>query len=347
MSDFLPVIQNQNALLLKLRRLTAGKDEVHRLRLYVSWLDQNGALWWQPDLATYRDFLLKDYTGRDGQPLAATSVRVHLASVRGHYQSLLRDNNVRQWFYNQCPPDLSPSDKKASVDEVMQRIANAIDAQHAAVKIVTRQDRPDEDHLRLTPDQAAALMGAPRTSTIIGLRDTAIISLLLCTGLREAELCALDVPDLQRRLGGAPALHVRRGKGAKERLVPYGALDWVLKIVARWLFHAGITEGPVFRGFYKNKRVRLERLAVRTVNKILDHYPILIGDEMRVVNPHDLRRTYARQLYESGVDLLAIRDNLGHSDSRTTLKYIGAMDVEKRKPPSLYTPPWPLEDEDA
>ena len=347
MSDFLPVIQNPNAMLLTLRRVAGGKDEQHRLRLYTHWLDENSALWWQPDLATYRDYLLKDYTGRDNQPLGATSVRAHLASVRGHYQSLLRDNNVRQWFYNQCPPDQSPSDKKAAVDEVMQRIANAIDAQHASVKIVTRQDRPDDEHLRLTPDQAAALMGAPRTSTITGLRDTALLSLLLCTGLREAELCALDVPDLQRRLGGAPALHVRRGKGAKERLVPYGALDWVLKIVSRWLFHAGITEGPVFRGFYKNKRVRLERLAVRTVNKILDHYPILIGDEMRVVNPHDLRRTYARQLYESGVDLLAIRDNLGHSDSRTTLKYIGAMDVEKRKPPSLYTPPWPLDDEKA
>jgi site-specific recombinase XerD len=289
--------------------------------------------------------LLKDYLGRNGQPLGVSSVYSHLASVRGHYQSMLRDNNVRQWFYNQCPPDLSPSDKKAAVDEILQRMANAIDAQQAPLKTVTRQDRPDEEHLRLTPEQAASLMGAPRTSTIVGLRDTAIISLLLCTGVREAELCALDVPDLQRRLGGAPALHVRRGKGAKERLVPYGALDWVLKVVTRWLSHAGITEGAVFRGFHKNKRVRAERLTTRSIDLIMNRYPILINGEMRVVNPHDLRRTYARQLYEAGVDLLAIRDNLGHSDSRTTLKYIGAMDIEKRKPPSLYTPPWSLDDE--
>ncbi len=347
MNPQFPAVQNPNETLVTLRRISGGKDEKHRLSLYMQWLNDSHSVWWQPDLATYRDYLLYEYESRDGQPLSDASAKAHLASIRGHYQSLLRDNNVRQWFYNQCPPDQSPSDKKAAVDEVLQRISNAIDPQHSSVKLVTRQDRPDDEHLRLTPDQAAALMNAPRSSTIAGLRDTAIISLLLCTGLREAELCALDVPDLRRRLGGSPALHVRRGKGAKERLVPYGALDWVLNIVARWLFHAGITEGPVFRGFYKDKKVRVERLAVRTVNKILDRYPILINGELSVVNPHDLRRTYARQLYESGVDLLAIRDNLGHSDSRTTLKYIGVMDVEKRKPPSIFTPPTSDDDENA
>jgi integrase len=63
----------------------------------------------------------------------------------------------------------------------------------------------------------------------------------------------------------------------------------------------------------------------------------MIDGELRKVNPHDLRRTYARRLYEAGMDLLAIRDNLGHADSRTTLKYIGTMDIDRRKPPTVYT----------
>jgi integrase/recombinase XerD len=160
---------------------------------------------------------------------------------------------------------------------------------------------------------------------------------MLCTGVREAELCALDTPDLRRRLSGEPALHVRRGKGSKERLIPYGTLIWVLSMVDGWMQNAGITGGAVFRGFYKTgKRVRTSRLTVRSINKILDRYPVLIDGELKTVNPHDLRRTYARRLYEAGMDLLAIRDNLGHADSRTTLKYIGVMDVEKRKPPAIY-----------
>lgn len=343
MSELLFPTQSPNAAFLSLRRLNGGKDEHHRIRVFVQWLDAQGQSWWQPDIAAYRDYLLYSYAGRDNQSLSARSVLAHLSSIRGHYRALLRDNTVRQWFYDQCDPNLSIADKKSLVDEAMQRLINAVDAEQAPVKVVTRQDRPDDDHIRLTPAQASTLMAAPGINTIAGLRDTALISLLLCTGLREAELCALDVPDLQKRLSGAPALHVRRGKGAKERLIPYGSLDWVLRIVARWLFHAGITSGPVFRGFYKDKKVRPDRLAVRTVNKILDRYPIVIDGELRVVNPHDLRRTYARQLYEAGVDLLAIRDNLGHSDSKTTLKYIGVMDVEKRKPPSLYPPPWSID----
>jgi site-specific recombinase XerD len=72
---------------------------------------------------------------------------------------------------------------------------------------------------------------------------------MLCTGIREAELCALTVEDLRQRLGGSLALHVCQGKGAKERLVPYGALEWVLAIVEAWLRIASVTDGPVFRGF--------------------------------------------------------------------------------------------------
>lgn len=337
MPDFLPTpLDHPNQMFLTLRKLRGGKDEQHRLGLYLQWLNHEKEIWWQPDLAAYRNYLLHDYQGRDGQPLAPSSVQAHLASIRGHYQALLRDNTLRQWLYDQCPPDASAADRKALVDERLQRLTNAIDPQQIGVKVVTRQDRPDEDHLRLTPEQAAALMAAPGTRTLQNLRDTALITLLLCTGLREAESCALVVPDLQQRLNGVPALHVRRGKGAKERLIPYGALIWALDVVQIWLTNAGITSGPVFRGLYKDHGVRSQALAPRTINKTLERYPLVIAGQTRIVQPHDLRRTYARQLYEAGVDLLAIRDNLGHSDSRVTLRYIGAMDAAKRQPPALY-----------
>ena len=67
--------------------------------------------------------------------------------------------------------------------------------------------------------------------TLVGLRDMSLLAMMLCTGVREAELSALDVPDLRQKLGGALALHVREGKSCKERLVPYGELEWVLAVV--------------------------------------------------------------------------------------------------------------------
>jgi site-specific recombinase XerD len=161
---------------------------------------------------------------------------------------------------------------------------------------------------------------------------------MLCTGIREAELCSLDVPDLRQALGGALALHVREGKGCKERLIPYGELEWVLAIVDKWLEATGIGQGPVFRGLYKGgRKLRPGRLSVRAVEYIVGAYPVMVNGEMVSVKPHDLRRTYARRLYEAGFDLVAIQQNLGHADVKTTLGYIGELDAEQRKPPAIYS----------
>ena len=315
---------------------SADTNARYRLRIFSRWMDAQGLRWFQPDLAGYRDYLLTDYQGRDGTPLQPTSVRTHLATIRSRYKDLLRDPLMRDYLYGLADGQ-SPADQKAFVDEVVYRLQNAIDPQSALVKVVTSQDSPDSKHLRLTSDQALALLQAPGMDTLIGLRDTLILSLMLCTGIREAELCGLDVEDLRQQLSGALALHVRQGKGSKERLVPYGELSWVLAIADEWLWRTGIEVGAVLRGIYKGgKRIRPTRLSVRSINHILDKYPLMIDGEYIEVNPHDLRRTYARQLYEAGVELLAIRDNLGHSDSRTTLNYIGTMDVEARKPPMIY-----------
>jgi site-specific recombinase XerD len=178
----------------------------------------------------------------------------------------------------------------------------------------------DAQHLRLTAAQASRLMAAPGVRSLKGLRDTSLIALMLCTGIREGEASSLEVADLRQRLGGELALHVREGKGCKERLVPYGELQWVLAILDKWLEAAALGQGPAFRGFYKgHRKLRPGRLSVRGIQYLLGDYPVMVDGQLVTVNPHDLRRTYARRLYEAGVDLVAIQQNLGHADVKTTL----------------------------
>jgi site-specific recombinase XerD len=305
------------------------KDGKSRIGKFEKWLVQRGLSWQTPDLAAYRDDLL--------QNLSPATVAAHLSSIRGRYNALLNDNGVRTAFYAMTPQDASPSDKKAVVDELMQRLENAVKPSAAPVKQTVKQDRADSEHLRLTRKQASALIAAPGVHTLTGLRDTALIALILCTGIREAEAVALDVADLRQRFGGELALHIRKGKGSKERLVPYGELAFCLPIVDTWLNAAGITGGAVFRGFYKGgKHVRPGRLTTRAVQMILGDYPVMIDGHLTRVQPHDLRRTYARRLYEAGVDIEAIRQNLGHADRKTTQGYIGTLGAELRKPPAVY-----------
>lgn len=331
---------NQDILTSELALLSQydSKDESHRISTYIQWMQESTLPWFSPDLETYREYLLHHYQGRDGKALSPTSVKAHLSTIRSRYKSILRSNRIREYFFNNTSAELSPSDRKALVDEVFERIKNAIDPENSAVKTVTKQDVYDDAHIRLTKSQVAELISQPNIDTLIGKRDLAILALLLCTGIREAELCALDVGDLHKTFGGEVSLYVRHGKGSKERLIPYGNLIWGLRYTQQWLTAAKIDAGSVFRGFFKGgKRIRPTRLTVRAINQILDKYPISVDETLRKIAPHDIRRTYARQLYESNMDILAIRDNLGHVDSRTTLKYIGTMDISQRTPDDIYT----------
>lgn len=311
----------------------ATPDTRSRLARFEQW--QGARPWHVFDLAVYRDELLAT--------LAPSSVSAHLSTIRSAYRAILRDPVRRDELYTVAgeflvtlDEDPTPANRKAFVDELITRIEHALDPKSAPVKTLVSQDRADSDETRLTREQAGELMQAPGMGTLRGKRDTAIITLLLCTGIREAELRALDVVDLRQRLGGELALHVREGKGCKERLIPYGALSVSLSIVEQWLFAAGIEDGIVFRGIHKGGKVLSGRIGLRSLQRVVSAYPVVIDGRLVTVKPHDLRRTYARRLYEAGVSLVAIQQNLGHADSKTTLRYIGILDVNERRPPSIY-----------
>lgn len=345
----IPVTAPSAAILL----LDTDKSDVKsRLTAFAKWSAARGAAWYEPNLKAYRDHLQNE------RGLSPASALAHLSTIRGRYRMIAKADGTRPTLFEYAAAQgiTGGADRKAFVDEIIKRLEDALDPINAPVEIVNKQEIPDSDHIRLTRPQSDALLRAPGTDTIQGLRDTAIIALMLCTGIREMELCALNCDDLDKTLGGAKALNIRKGKGAKSRVIPYGDLDWCLAIVKNWLSEAGITEGAVFRAFNKPRKgerptIRAERrtrkggkprpprLSVRAVQDILHRYPISIDGEARVVNPHDLRRTYARSLYDNGVLPIAIQNNLGHADLKTTLRYIGVLNADQRKPPSIYTPP--------
>jgi integrase len=326
----------------------ANKDTRSRLLFFLDWLDMQQLAWYRPTLSAYKDYLL--YQRTKPHPitgelvsacLAPSAANAHLATIRARYRALLDSPRTRDWLYNALPADLhDPANRKAIVDEILIRLEHDIHPRASKVSVVAAQDAPDSQHLRLTPAQVRALVRAPGIARLTTLRDTAMLALMVCTGIREAELVALNVEDLRQTLGGELALLIRSGKNNQQRLVPYGALDWCLVYVERWLRSAQITSGAVFRGvFLGDKRVRKTRLTVRAVNQIMYRYPIPIEGVLTVVQPHDLRRTYARNAYLHGMDAERIRQNLGHRHLTTTQGYIGTLDGVERRPPDMFRLP--------
>lgn len=299
-----------------------NKDERHRLSQFAAWVEH----WAQPDLAAYRDDLLE-------KGYAPATVAAHLSTIRSRYQAIMGE---RDRFFSLIDDSLPFSERKAMVDEIIARLGHAIDPKRARVRVVKKQDVADSEHLRLKPEQANRLMRQPGMDTLRGCRDTALIALMLSTGIREGEACNLVVSDLRQSLGGELALLVREGKGAKQRLIPYGELDEVLAVVERWLGEAGIKTGYVFRGFLKGGYVTREGITTRTVQRILESYPIIIGGQVRAVKPHDLRRTAAKLMYDAGLEVPAIQQNFGHAKIETTWGYIGTLEASRRRAKAVY-----------
>lgn len=303
----------------------AGKDTKSRLGRFVAWLDNNGATWYAPDLAAYRDYLQC--------VLSPASCNAHMSTIRSQYKTILADNATRDYLFALAAQYTDNAlERQAYVNEAITRLQNAVNPIHSTVKVETKQDVTDSENIRLTVSQAEYLMRSPDHDTLPGLRDRALLAFALATGLREAELCALEVADLRQTVNNVLGVEVRKGKGSKRRFVPYGDNEQVLAVVDKWLQAAGIEGGRVFRGFRHHSRSTTTGLTVRAVQDILKKYPVMVGGKLRSVKPHDLRRSYARFCYDSGMDIVAIQQNLGHTNIQTTLNYIGNVDIAKRAP---------------
>jgi site-specific recombinase XerD len=186
----------------------------------------------------------------------------------------------------------------------------------AAVRAFLRQALGPErvPDARLGPRRARRLPDAPAAADVermlealegdgpIALRNRALVELVYSAGLRSAEAVGLDLGDVDFE---QELVHIRRGKGGKERVVPLGeeAAVWL----ARYLREARpeLAKGAQ-DAFFVSARGR--RLDTSTLRRIVPH-------------PHRLRHAFATHLLEGGADLRTIQELLGHSSLSTTQVY--------------------------
>lgn len=181
----------------------------------------------------------------------------------------------------------------------------------------------------LTKDQAQALINQPDGSTKKGLRDRAILTVLLLAGLRREEAATLTVEHLQQRDGRWAIVDIV-GKRSKVRTVPIKPI--VKVVIDDWLQAAGITEGYVFRSFRKGDHIdwTIPQINAQAIWRAVTEYAEALGLK---VAPHDLRRTYAKLAHKGGAPIEQISINLGHGSITTTERYLG-VDLDYGKAPS-------------
>jgi integrase len=195
----------------------------------------------------------------------------------------------------------------------------------ARVKGIKKQGR--RTGAWLSRAQAQELLLAPDTSTLRGLRDRALLAVLLGCGLRRSELVGLTFSHLQQREGRWVVLDLT-GKHGRTRTVPMPA--WCKAAVDAWTSAAGLNGGHVFRPTTpRGQKVLLRaRLSHEAVALIVRKYGQQIGQtdltpEGVHLAPHDLRRTFAKLAHKGGSPIDQIQLSLGHASIQTTEVYLG------------------------
>ena len=183
----------------------------------------------------------------------------------------------------------------------------------------------------LSEQEVARLLDEPDTITPYGLRDRAHMEVLYGAGLRVAELCDLDLEDLNLE---RMSLFVRNGKGGKQRLSFYG--EPCLRAINRYLEEARpyMVQGKITSALFLNRYGR--RISYRSVEKSVAEYARLAG--LRRVWPHLLRHSYASHMTERGAGLMQLKTLLGHSSVSTTQVYVQVTEIEAQKTFERYHP---------
>jgi site-specific recombinase XerD len=202
-----------------------------------------------------------------------------------------------------------------------------------ASEIAIRQKKtPAGDMAHLSGDEVKALLAEPDPTTSRGLRDMVLLSTLYDTAARVQEICE---PGHRRRPHRPPDGGDLHGKGSKTRRVPL--MDPTASLIQNYLTcrapHPGLGKNadPLFNG---PQHTRLTRWGVTKI--IARHVQSLRQRDSGYaagvnVTPHVIRRTRAMHLLQAGVNLIYIRDLLGHADVSTTEIYARADTEAKRK----------------
>lgn len=193
----------------------------------------------------------------------------------------------------------------------------------------------EKDIIRLDVDEVALLLDEVEKGEMLTekqkayhaktrVRDLALLTLMLGTGIRVSECVGLDLNDIDFKNGG---IRIHR-KGGKEVTVYFGTevegalLDYLDE--RSFIIPETGHENALFLSLQK------KRIAVRSVENLVKKYSKLVTP-LKKITPHKLRSTYGTSLYKETGDIYLVADVLGHSDVNTTKKHYAALEDERRR----------------
>ena len=297
------------------------------LEQFVAYLSPPGVP--PPGLAEVTHSLIREFVGHlHEQRLEKSSIARKLAALRSFFKYCVRDGQLKENPARLVPtpklPKRIPSVLSAEEMNGFLNYLGGTDKSAVFGLVLTRKGRSHPPPSVASPREKGKR--APRFEEgLLLCRDRALLELLYAAGLRVSELTGLNLVDMEQR---ERVLRVR-GKGSKERIVPYGrkaqeALEKYWPIREQLLAQHPRTRsgpGPHAEAVFLNYAGR--RLTQRSVGRIVKKY-VRMANVNWDLHPHSLRHAFATHLLADGADLRAIQELLGHQSLSTTQKYTHA-----------------------
>lgn len=167
----------------------------------------------------------------------------------------------------------------------------------------------------LSQEDVNMLLNSPDSTTLLGMRDKAILELLYGSGLRVSEVSNLTSENLNL---DAQTIIVREGKGGKDRIVPLTLLS--CQAISLYVNNR-FSMKPEWR---EEKHIFLNHLGTplttRSIARLIDKYARQLAMMMNIT-PHQFRHSFATHLLNNGADIRAVQEMLGHASLSTTQIY--------------------------
>jgi integrase/recombinase XerC len=274
----------------------------------------------EPGLTEVTHQIIREFVGHlHEEGLQKSSIARKLAALRSFFKYC-----VREGLLGENPARLVPTPK------LPKRIPMVLSAEEMSRFLDQLSGRSDGGAARGTKKSARGRRAGGSSAGVMDLEDTlllprdrAILELLYAAGLRVSELTGLNLVDMDQK---DQMLRVR-GKGNKERIVPYGGKAaeamqryWPVReeLIRECEEHARrASVDAVFLNY------RGRRLTQRSVGRILKKY-VRLANINWDLHPHSMRHAFATHLLADGADLRAIQELLGHQSLSTTQKYTHA-----------------------
>jgi integrase/recombinase XerC len=296
------------------------------LEQFVAYLSPPGAR--LPGLTGVTHSMIREFVAHlHDYGLKKSSIARKLAALRSFFKYCVREGHVKENPARLVPtPKLPKRIPSVLSAEEMNGFLNQLGGtgQAAPGRASSRKNRlhPRTSAANLPDKQAHSVRAG---ESLLLRRDRALLELLYAAGLRVSELTGLNLADMEQK---ERILRVR-GKGSKERIVPYGAKAqealekyWpVREQLLQQTDRTGGRQDPHAEAIFLNYSGR--RLTQRSVGRIVKKY-VRIANVNWDLHPHSLRHAFATHLLADGADLRAIQELLGHQSLSTTQKYTHA-----------------------